>query len=335
MTDIVTAPLAIAEQGSFAVGGVVLSTPGTFDYRKPTPHGQTFHCDHAYVNYQKPVDARKYPLVMLHGHLQFSKTWESTPDGREGFNNIFLRRRHSVYLIDQPRRGNAGRSAVAATLQPTTEDQQWFNIFRVGNWPEYFPGVQFPRDPESLNQYFRQSTPNTGPFDLGLVSDSVAALFDKIGPGVLVSHSQGGGVGWAAAHKTDNIKGIVCYEPGSNFPFPEGEVPPTMQSSAGALEPLTVPLATFLKLTRMPIVIYYGDFIPAEWHDNPGQDQWRVRVDMAHIWAETVNRHGGDVTVVELPKIGVTGNTHFPFSDLNNVEIADLMSRFLAEKGLD
>jgi len=56
---------------------------------------------------------------------------------------------------------------------------------------------------------------------------------------------------------------------------------------------------------------------------------------MAHLWAETVNRHGGDVTVVELPKIGVKGNTHFPFSDLNNVEIADLMSQFLAEKGLD
>jgi pimeloyl-ACP methyl ester carboxylesterase len=335
MADRNSAPLMIEEQGSFAVGGVVLSTPGAFDYRKPAPAGQTFHCDHAYVTYQKPVDARKYPLVMLHGHLQFSKTWESTPDGREGFNNIFLRRRYSVYLIDQPRRGNAGRSAVPMTLEPATEDQQWFNIFRVGNWPDYFPGVQFPRDPESLNQYFRQSTPNTGPFDLHVVSDAVAALFDKVGPAVLVSHSQGGGVGWAAACKTENIKGIVSYEPGSNFPFPEEEVPGAMNSSAGPLEPLPVPNAQFLKLTRMPIIIYYGDYIPAEWNDNPGQDQWRVRVDMAHLWAETVNRHGGDVTVVELPKIGVKGNTHFPFSDLNNVEIADLMSQFLAEKGLD
>ena len=43
----------------------------------------------------------------------------------------------------------------------------------------------------------------------------------------------------------------------------------------------------------------------------------------------------GDCTVVHLPEIGVTGNTHFPFSDLNNVQIADLMQNWLHEKGLD
>jgi hypothetical protein len=60
-------PLVIVEQGSFAVGGKVVTVPGTFDPRKPqTPAGQTYHGDHAYVFYQIPVDARKYPLVMWH-----------------------------------------------------------------------------------------------------------------------------------------------------------------------------------------------------------------------------------------------------------------------------
>jgi hypothetical protein len=68
---------------------------------------------------------------------------------------------------------------------------------------------------------------------------------------------------------------------------------------------------------------------------NPGQDGWRVRLAMAKRWAETINRHGGDAKVVHLPEIGVHGNTHFPFSDLNNVQIAELMSEFLAEKHLD
>ena len=72
--------------------------------------GHKYHGDHAYVFYQKPVDARKYPLVFAHGVGQFSKTWETTPDGREGFQNIFLRKGFSTYLVDQPRRGNAGRS---------------------------------------------------------------------------------------------------------------------------------------------------------------------------------------------------------------------------------
>ena len=217
-------PLVIQEQGSFAVGGKVIAMPGTFNPDKPAPEGQTFHGDHAYVFYQIPAKARKLPLVFLHGNGQFSKTWETTPDGREGFQNIFLRRGFAVYLLDQPRRGDAGRSTVAATVEPVPDDQYWYDLFRIGVWPDYFPGVQFARDPETLNQYFRQMTPNTGPFDLEVVSDAISALFDKIGPGILVTHSQGGGPGWITATKNPNVRAIVSYEPGSYFVFPQGEV---------------------------------------------------------------------------------------------------------------
>ena len=141
--------LQIEEQGSFAVGGTVLTDS----------LGHKYHGDHAYVFYQKPVDARKYPLVFAHGVGQFSKTWETTPDGREGFQNIFLRKGFSTYLVDQPRRGNAGRSTEAVTLEPVFDEEEWFNRFRVGIYPDYFEGVQFSRDREALNQYFRQMTP--------------------------------------------------------------------------------------------------------------------------------------------------------------------------------
>lgn len=125
-------PIIIEEQGSFAVGGTVIENPGTFDPYNITPEGQTFRGDHAYVFYQVPSNARKYPLVMWHGIGQFSKTWETTPGGREGFQNIFLRRKFPVYLIDQPRRGNAGRSIDAASIKPVPDEQQWFGVFRVG-----------------------------------------------------------------------------------------------------------------------------------------------------------------------------------------------------------
>jgi hypothetical protein len=62
---------------------------------------------------------------------------------------------------------------------------------------------------------------------------------------------------------------------------------------------------------------------------------WRVRLEMARKWRDAVNKHGGDVTVVHLPEVGIKGNTHFPFSDLNNLQIADLMSTWLNKKGLD
>ncbi|MCC2676733.1 MAG: hypothetical protein K0R58_3680 [Ramlibacter sp.] len=317
--------LLVKEQGSFAVGGTVARRPD----------GRTFHGDHARVFYQLPPKARPLPLVLWHGAGQFSKTWETTPDGREGFQTVFLRRGFGVYVVDQPRRGGAGRSMQPGTITPEPDEQTWFNIFRLGTWPQYYPSVQFPRDAESLNQYFRQMTPNTGPFDANVVADSAAALFAKIGPGILVTHSQGGGPGWLAAIRSANVRAIVAYEPGSGFVFPQGEVPPAMPSGTGPLEAAGIPLPDFQRLTKVPIVIYYGDNIPEQPTANAAQDNWRVRLAMARLWAGAVNRHGGDATVVHLPSIGVRGNTHFPFSDLNNLQIADLLSKWLASKRLD
>jgi pimeloyl-ACP methyl ester carboxylesterase len=336
-------PLMIQEQGSFAVGGSVTTAPGTFDPIRQGAFnpagtdaaGQTLHGDHAYVFYQVPVEARKLPLVFWHGHGQSGKTWETTPDGREGFQNIFLRRRFPVYLIDQPRRGRAARSTQPVTITATSDEQLWFGIFRLGAWPNLYPGVQFSRDPEALNQFFRQMVPNTGPYDVEVNTEAVSALLSKIGPGVLVTHSQSGGLGWRTAIKSKNVRAIISFEPGFDFPFPEGQVPPPMTLGGRALSAITVPESEFTLLTKVPIVIYYGDNIPQKSSVNPGQEQWRIFFEMAKKWRDTVNRHGGDVNVVHLPEIGIRGNTHFPMSDTNNVEVADQVSMFLSKKKLD
>ena len=272
---------------------------------------------------------------MWHGFGQFGKTWETTADGREGYQTIFLRRRFPVYLVDQPRRGGAARSTVAGNVSAAADEQRWFNMFRLGRWPELFAGVQFSRDPEALNQYFRQMVPDTGPFDAKVVTDAVSALFDKIGSGVLVTHSHSGGLGWIVAMKNPKVRAVVSYEPGSGFVFPPGEVPPPMPSATGPLEGVEVSKAEFAKLTRIPIVVYYGDNIPNEPTKNFGEDNWRVRLAMARLWVQAINRHGGDATLVHLPELGIGGNTHFPFADVNNLEIANLMSDFLARKGVD
>jgi hypothetical protein len=224
---------------------------------------------------------------------------------------------------------------VETTIKPIHDEQFWFNQFRVGLWPDCFPGVQFSCDQETLNQYFCAMTPNTGPFDLAVLSDAVAALFDKIGPGILMTHSQSGGPGWLTVTKAPNVKAVVAFEPGSNFVFPEGELPKPVPNALDTLEGVPVPMSEFMALTRIPIIIFYGDNIPAEPVKLPTQDGWRARLEMARLWRDTVNKHGGDVTLVHLPEIGITGNTHFPFSDLNNVVIADQVSKFLKEKGLD
>ncbi len=335
-------PLTIQDQGSFAVGGTVVTAPGTFDPIRqgaynpagPDSAGQTLHGDHAYVFYQVPANARRLPLVFWHGHGQSGKTWETTPDGREGFQTIFLRRRFPVYVIDQPRRGRAARSTQTMNVTAAPEDQLWFGIFRLGVWPDFYPNVSFSREPEALNQFFRQMVPNTGPYDVQVNVAAVSALFTRIGPAILVTHSQSGALGWRTAAKSPNVRAIVSYEPGGDFIFPEGEAPAVPFGSRNFTPP-TVPLSDFMPLTKVPIVIYYGDNIPETASTNPGQEQWRVFLQVARLWRDAVNRHGGDVTVVHLPEIGIRGNTHFPMSDLNNVQVADHLSQYLASKGLD
>ena len=328
-------PLIIQAQGSFAAGGTITTTPGQFDPKTPlNPAGQSYHGDHASVFYQIPVHPRPYPIVMLHGAGQSARSWGTTPDGREGFQTLFLRRGFATYLVDQPRRGQAGRSMVATTLTPAADEQLWFNQFRLGVWPRYFNGVQFPQGQDALDQYFRQMTPNTGPFDIQIIAEAMSAVLDKTGPAILFTHSQGGGPGWYTAMRSDKVKAIVAFEPGSSFVFPEQALPAPMPSAFDTLKGDPVPQASFLALTRIPILILYGDNIPAKPTAMPAQDSWRVRLAMARLWRDRVNKNGGDVTVIHLPEMGIKGNTHFPFSDLNNRQIADLVSGFLKEKGL-
>lgn len=319
-------PITIADQGSFAVGGTIITDSA----------GRQYHGDHAYVFYQKPVNAKEYPLVFAHGVGQFSKTWETTPDGREGFQTIFLRKGFSTYLVDQPRRGNAGRSTETVTISPKFDEEDWFNRFRLGIYPEYFEGVQFSHDKEVLDQYFRQMTPTLGSPDLNLYAEAYAALFDRISPAIFITHSQGGGVGWLTLPKTENIRAIVAFEPGCNVPFPKGMMPEegSVRTLSGKTEGVEVPMEEFLKFTRIPIIVYFGDNLP-ETDERPELYEWTRRLHLMRKWAALVNEYGGDATVIHLPEIGLYGNTHFPFSDLNNLQIADHVAKWLHEKRLD
>lgn len=331
------APLSIATQGSFAVGGTVVTKDGTFDPRNPMdPAGQTLHGDHARITYQIPIDARPLPLLFWHGWWVDSSCWDTTPDGREGFRTLFLRRGFPVYLLDQSRRGSAGKTTTSAPISTDPNEQWFFNQFRLGLWPDLYEGGQFSDDPAALEQFFRGMVPDTGPLDGEVIVAGASAAIDRIGPLVLVTHSHAGGFGWIAAIRNNqNVRAVVSIEPGSGFVFPEDELPEAMPSSNGTLEPVAVPLEEFEALTRVPIIVYYGDNIPTEPTDVAGRDNWRTRVAMARLWVDAINRHGGDATFMSLPEVGIRGNTHFAFSDLNNHEIADLISVFLAEKNLD
>lgn len=223
------------------------------------------------------------------------------------------------------------------TIAPVFDEEEWFNRFRIGVWPHYFEGVQFKQDEETLNQFFRQMTPNIGKKDLNVYADAYAALFEKVGPAVFIVHSQGGAVAWQTLPKTSQIKAIVALEPGGNVPFPKGQMPDDGKietHSKHNTEGVEVPDSIFEAFTRIPILICYGDNMP-ETDEYPEQYEWTRRLHLMRIWAKMLNDLGGDVTVLHLPDVGLRGNTHFLMSDLNNVEVANLISEWLQKKGLD
>src|SRR6185503_13425184 len=155
-------PLVIASQGSFFVGG-----------EKKSIQGGDVTVNQMYVQYQTPPNGgRHLPVVMVHGCCLSSKTWETTPDGRMGWDEYFVRRDRPVYLADQVSRARSGFdastiSAVKAGTQPPSalpniiyaSQQVAWTVFRFG--PAYgkaFPDGQFPI--EAVDELYKQMIPD-------------------------------------------------------------------------------------------------------------------------------------------------------------------------------
>ena len=299
------------------------------------------------MEYQKPVKSKKLPLIFQHGGAQSKRTWESGPDGREGFNTMFVRAGYEVYLVDQPRSGEANLSTEAVTpdtpwaANPMYGDKTLYVLSRVGHYDEAgnpVPNAQFPAGEKNYQAFEQSWTIGSGPLDNDLNADVLAKLVNQQKDGaILVTHSMGGTIGWRTAIRSDKVKAIIAYEPGGTpFVFPETEMPKTTEARFKALSAsaMGVPMEDFLKLTRIPIVLYYGDYIKIG-SENVGEDKWGTEFAMAKQFVEAINRHGGDATLVHLPDIGIKGNSHFLMQEKNNKDILKLALDWLHEKGLD
>ena len=322
-----------------------MTAAGTFDATASSSAGQTYWIDQMYVQYQVPLNARKLPLVFVHGGGGTGRVWETTPDGREGYQTIFLRRGFPVYIVDAPRGGRSGFPSFNGEFGKLDDQQQIVptRTFRPGrehawsrwrlgpNFPEVFPVQAFPMD--GLDQFLKHVRPLVSD-DAQVASAALVALLDKIGPAIVVTHSNSGLWGWLAGARSSNVKGIVSYEPG--FVFPQGEVPPPVPLYSGTQEAGTpVAAREFANLAGIPVQIVYGDNIPKVPIPDLIADGRRAQVVTSVLFVEALNRRGGEASVLHLPDVGLRGNSHFMFSDLNNVEVADQLSAFLTRYGLD
>ncbi|MBN1236974.1 MAG: alpha/beta fold hydrolase [Gammaproteobacteria bacterium] len=308
--------LLIERQGAFAVGGTILGNPDE----------SSLHCDHGVVEFQIPPTPRAVNLLMWHSASALA--WQQRWDGGEGFQSIFLRRDYPVYLWDGPRVGRADWGCAESTYSPETgRDQGNFTAWRFGaEYPQWFEGVQFPtEDAEAWNQAMRARYQEYDSVENAeLQADAAARLVDRIGPTVALTNSAGGLRALLTALKSDNMAGIVMYE-NVGFVFPEGE---WSGRTNGPFGPVVVPQDEFMRLTRIPLQVVWGDNVD----QSPIQ---MAALEQSKRFIEVVNEHGGNAELLMLRDAGLVGNTHIPFADMNNVEVADLLSKFLSEHGLD
>ena len=304
----VTGPLAVAKQGSFFVGGRDIHSDTLSILPIFAPSG-TITVDQMYVRYQIPIEVKGRSITLIHGCCLTGKTWETTPDGRMGWDEYFLRKGHAVYVVDQVARGRsaADPSVIGSVKLGQTPPDQLPAVFSAGHeaaWaifrfgPEYpkaYPGMRFPLD--AIAEFWKQMVPDWNsslPTPNPTVS-ALSALAIRLEGTVLMSHSESGIYPFQAATlNTKGIVGIVSIEPAA-CPGPNADLAP---------------------YTKVPILVLWADYADLS-------PFWGPRLKACQAFAEAVNKHGGKVENIELPKIGMRGNSHMLMQDTNNLDIAD------------
>jgi len=209
------APLVLADEGTFYAGG-------HYDQEHPARHivGQV------YVEYRIPAELKHpFPIVLVHGGNQSGSGWFSTPDGRPGWAAFFLRQGYAIYVVDQVARGRSavvpeayGTVATAQPLQYVLEkftSQERYKLWPQASLHTQWPGKAEPGDP-AFDQYWSSDIPGlqNRTIQAQMNIDALASLLDRIGPSILLVHSQSGAYAWPLAQaRPDLVKAIMAAEP--------------------------------------------------------------------------------------------------------------------------
>ena len=308
-------PLILKAQGSFFVGGQTKSVSEPPGGIFPSQTGD-ITVNQMYVQYQIPMaGTRHVPVVFVHGCCLSSKTWETTPDGRMGWSEYFVRKGRPVYLADQVSRARSGfdpsefnavrTGTLAAAGMPAIADathQSAWTSFRFGpKFGEAFPDEQFPLD--AVDEFYKQMIPDlnsTLPQNPNPTWTQMAALGVKLHGAILVGHSESGFFPeQAALIDPTGIRGIV-----------------TIETDCPTLTP-----AQLATLAKIPTLVMYGDHLaevtqPLNWMD---------AFESCSRFVAQLKRAGGDAEMMHLPDLGIKGNSHMLMQDKNSIQIADLL----------
>lgn len=341
---------AIARRDFFYVGGEYVGPPG-----QEVMHGQI------YVERLAPRDKRRpYPLVMIHGMGQTATNWLATPDGRPGWAELFAADGYEIYLVDQPARGrSAWQPKIDGELASFAASfQEWLFTASASDprWPQAAKHTQWPgtgkRGDPNFDAFFATQVPYLADQveTQRLMLAAGSALLDRIGPAVLLTHSQSGSFGWFLGDARPNlVKAIVALEPAGppfeNTVIAEGKArawgladmplaydPPaaTPEDLAIELEPepdgpdlvrcwrQKAPARRLTNLARIPVILVTGE---ASYH-----------ATYDHCTAKYLQAAGVEVEFVRLEDRAIRGNGHMLMLEKNSAEIAALVGDWLNGK---
>ena len=311
--------LELADEGNFFVGGQVVRSeyPGVPLVGGSGPGSITVN--QMYVLYRIPKSVNAPPIIMVHGSGHTGVTYETTPDGREGWATYFSRKGFPVYVVDHAGRGSSGfdptvinRARIESDphsipeIALPTRERAWQSYHLGPAYPNFYPGSQFPS--EAVDHYFSQLVPSAETTLPG--SDStvkaLVALLDRVGPAIVMVHSQSGGYGLdLVRQRPEKMRAIIDIE-GSCGPLNADDIAK--------------------HFTKVPMLAVWGDNTVGA--SGPNSDARRNGC-AASIGA--IRGAGGAAKFLLLPEAGLRGNTHVMMMDKNNLEIADLLIAWVRE----
>src|SRR5258706_462899 len=278
--------------------------------------------------------------------------------------DYFLERGYAVYVVDQPARARSGlvTDVYGATRRPTTSSmsERFTAPEKTALYPQaklhtQWPGTGVAGD-AVFDQFFSSQVEDIADGNVveALNRDAGTALLDRIGPAILLTHSQSGPFGWALADARPRmVRGIIAIEPngppfyesttiGAPDWFKDGvlarvwgtaRVPLTYAPATARPEDLRPvrqaqadgpnlvrcwlqpePARKLINLQQIPIVIVTSE---ASYH-----------APYDHCTSRYLRQAGVAHEFVRLPDVGIHGNGHMMMLEKNNVAIATWLEKW-------
>lgn len=320
-------PISIREIGSFHIGGELVTVSGMPPRsRTSTPGGPPHPIDQngelavgqMYVQQVRLAAPRgRAPVLMWHGGGMTGVNWETTPDGREGWQMHFLRAGLDVFVSDAVERGRSSWAPFPQVYPEApyfrTAKEAWEETFRLGPQGSWHldprervahPGLRFPKG--AIEGFMKQSVPRWATNDAATQA-AYDLLVRHVGDCVILTHSQAGNFGLHAALRSPaKVLAVVSMEP------------------SGAPDPAEADVSV---LREVPHLFVWGDYLDRH-------PFWVNSLPNVRRWHAALVAAGIDAEWIDLPAHGIRGNSHALMLDDNSAEIADIVLDWLGRHGL-